>query len=170
MKSLLLLLTGVLCLSTSVWGLSYTCRDSKGTKYFADSPLRLPASCEGDIWQFEQQKFLDNATSATETAPALKPKKSLFKQMIKEDSLARKFGQLEQQAADAVRKYEEGAELLNLSKRRWHYGLRAPRKEKGLALIRDAQQAKQGILNDLETSQLSTQKQNEIEKQLEPIH
>lgn len=168
MKFILLFLIWILCLSESAWGLSYTCLDSKGAKHFADSPLRLPASCEGDIWQFEQPKFLNNTTSETETTSTLKPQKNLFTQMIKEDSLSRKFSQLEQQAAEAVKKYAQGSELLNVAKRRWHYGRKA-RKAKGLQLIRETQQAKQTILNELEASQFSAQKRKEITKQLEPI-
>lgn len=166
MKTLLFFLFGVICLYTSVWGLGYSCRDGKGTKYFADSLQRLPQSCEGEIWQFKQQNFPDIPT-AKEPLDT-RSSNNLFEQMIKEDSLGRKFDHLNQLAVDAVEKYEKGAELLNIPKRRWHYGQKA-RVKNGQKLIQDARQAKQDILINLETLKLSSQQQTEIETQLAPI-
>lgn len=169
MKFLLLFFIWFTCLPISAWGVGYSCRDVKGTKYFADSPLRLPETCKDKIWQFEQSDFYDNKTSAPDSAPQPKPKNNLFQQMIEEDTLARKIDQFKQRATDAAGKYAQGTELLNSIKRIRHSGFRA-RKEKGEELIRAAHRSKQNILNDVEVLQLSPKKRVGIEKQLELIH
>ena len=168
MKILLLTLLYCIWLTASAWGLNYYCRDSNGTEFFADSPEWLPESCQGEIWQLEQQNFSDAATSAPElTAPPQKDD-NLMERMIEEDALAIKVEQLKEQAGAAVEKYGQGIRLLDVSPRRQRYG-RGARKEQGQKLVLDAQQAKQGILNDLEVLQLDPGHRLEIEKQLESI-
>lgn len=155
-------------LTTSAWGLSYSCRDSNGTTYFADSLMRLPETCQGEAWQFEQQYYPEGATSVPETAPPQKNVGNLMERMIAEDDLALKIKQLEAQTRLAAENYAQGTEALNAPRRRWGYGTKA-RLEKWQKLVLDAQQTKKKILDALDSLQLSPQKRTEIEKQLEPI-
>ncbi len=168
MKFLLLTVSCCLWLTASAWGLSYYCRDSNGTEFFADSPEWLPESCQGEIWQLEQQDPPAASTSAPEsTAPAEK-EENLLERMIEEDVLAIKVEQLKAQTGAAVEKYDQGSSLLDVSPRRLRYG-RRERTEKGKKLILEAQQAKQEILNELEVLQLAPKNRQEIENQLELI-
>ncbi|MCF6178724.1 MAG: hypothetical protein L3J63_04970 [Geopsychrobacter sp.] len=166
MKLLLLFLIGILGLVPSAWSLGYTCRDAKGTIHFVDSPLRLPKDCGEKILLFKQQQR--SPDDGTTNVPPIQKDSSLLQQMIKADTQERASVRLQQQATDALAQYNEGAELLNIPKRRWHYGRRA-RKEKGRKLVSAARQAKKKILNELQTLKLSPQRQTELKNRLEPI-
>lgn len=169
MKSLLLVFILLTAVASSAWSLSYACRDRRGILYFTDSPLRLPESCWEEMWQVEHLWHTDNSTPVKEVKqkPAELEERPI-ERMIREEGLERRVKQLQQLAAAAVDKYNEGTELTKELNRSWHYGVRA-RRARGKKLLAEARKAKQQILEELESLGISKQRRAGIERLLGAI-